>query len=165
MKSNKNKRVWRELLLISASWLIIIALVLIIMLLLGRCGSDDNAKKDFSISSEEIDYSGEQNKPKQAEQEYIEVPYYGTLYVSEDEPYVWFNNPDINNVYFSYEVLVGEEELFHNEDYISPGKAIKADVYSVLDKGEHEITIHISSIDQNGNKCNGATQNAVIVVQ
>lgn len=156
---NKNKK--KIITIIS-----IIIIVIILLLLLMRCSSDGEVDiPSFSVSNEEEDWTGQQNRPQQAEQEYMEIPYYGTLYVSEEEPYVWFNNPATNNVYFSYQVLLDGEELFHNEEYISPGKALKAKLYGYLDKGDYTITVNISAIDQNGAACNGATQEAKLVVQ
>lgn len=144
--------------------IIAVLVIAVINFLLLRSCSSDSPLPDFSISDEEEDYNG-QNKPKQEEQDFVKIPYYGNLWVSEEEPYVWFNNPEENNVYFSYEVLIDGEEVFHNEEYISPGKALKANLYDVLEKGQHPATVNISVIDENGAGCNGATQEAMIIVQ
>lgn len=162
--SNNNSDNKKKKIIISV--ISIILVIIILLLLLRSCSTDsDLPGKDFNISSEEENWNGEQNKPAAMQQEYMEVPYYGTLWISEEDPYVWFNNPETNNVYFSYEVLLDGEELFHNDEYISPGKALKANLYQVLEKGEYDIVINISAIDENGSPCNGATQDAKIIVQ
>lgn len=146
--------------------LVVILLIIIILLLLRSCSSDSGPViPGFHISSEEEQWDGEQNKPKQAEEDFMQIPYYGSLWVTEEEPYVWFNNPETNNVFFSYQVLCDGEEIFHNDDYISPGKALRADLYNVLDKGEYTLTVNISAVDENGEACNGATQEAKLYVK
>ena len=147
--------------------LVVILLIIIILLLFRSCSSDSGpVLPGFNISSEEEQWNGEQNKPKQAEQGFMQIPYYGNLWVTEEEPYVWFNNPETNNdVYFSYQVLYDGEEVFHNDDYISPGKALKANLYDVFEEGEYTLTVNISAVDGNGEACNGATQEAKLIVK
>lgn len=140
------------------------ALLLVITLFLRSCSSEEPFIPNLSENS--TIWDGQQNQKKKADQGYIEMPYFGNLYVNEDEPYVWLNNPEMNDVYFQYNVIAEDgSKVFDEDAYVEPGKAIQVDFYSLFEKGTYKLTIEISAVDVNGNACNGSTQEVKLVVE
>lgn len=80
---------------------------------------------------------------------YITFAGYDLVYATEDEPTILLENPDTNDVYFTYEIILNEtgDVLLEESDLIPPGQALPWDAYSVLDKGEHIVTFNIYSYD------------------
>ena len=159
-KNTKPQRSTKEKIVIAVCSI----LLLIIVLLLRSCSSEEPFIPNLSESS--TSWDGQQNQKKKTDQGFIEMPYFGNLYVNEEEPYVWLNNPDTNDVYFQYNITAEDGEKVFNEDaYVEPGKAIQVDFYSLFEKGTYELTIEISAVDTNGNACNGSTQEVKLVVE
>lgn len=159
-KNTKTKRSTKEKIIIAICLIIIV----IIILLLRGCSKEEPFIPNLSENS--TSWNGQQNKKKEVEQGYIEMPYYEDLYVNEDEPYIWLNNPATNDVYFQYRVTDKDgKDIFYEEALVEPGKAIQANFYSLLEKGTYDITINISAIDEKGNGCNGSTQDTKLMVE
>lgn len=159
-KNSKTKRSTKEKIIIVICFIVI----MIIILLLRGCLKESPFIPNLSENA--ISWNGQQNKKKEVEQGYIEMPYFGSLYVNEEEPYVWLNNPDTNDVYFQYHVSdENGKDIFNEEALVEPGKAIQAEFYSIFDAGTHKLTINISAIDIEGNACNGSTQEVKLIVE
>lgn len=116
------------------------------------------------------DWDGEQNKQTSIDA-YIMVPEYEPLFVTQDTPFVWFNNPAQNEgiAYFQYKIMDGDDVIYPMEGeepvWIEAGKAVKINMKNRLTEGEHDITLCISTCDPTTQEpLNGANLKAHITV-
>lgn len=140
--------------------------LLSVILLAGRNGEEPVQQPEMNIADDSVAFDGQQNE-KKASDGFIEIPFFSQLYVYEDMPNVYLNNPSTNHVYFQYDVSDEDGNVLFDEDVmVEPGKAIPVDFWSILDAGEHAVSIDISSFDmETGEPRNGAHQEAVITVE
>lgn len=166
---------------------IIVAIVIALLVIaLGSCAvwghskktnpgnielTDDSMPLDEGIILQGEDWDGEQNK-KETNISLIEIPVYESLYVSEENPYIWLNNPETNEgiAYFQYSVKEGDDILFGEEQeeqvWVEAGKAVRAEMASRISYGEHEITICIKACDPKTHEpLNGAEVKTKITLQ
>lgn len=166
---------------------IIVAIVIALLVIaLGSCAiwghsrkptqgniklTDESVPLDGDIVPQGEDWDGEQNK-KETNISLIEIPVYESLYVSEENPYIWLNNPETNEgiAYFQYSVKEGDDILFGEEQeeqvWVEAGKAVRAEMASRISYGEHEITICIKACDPKTHEpLNGAEVKTKITLQ
>lgn len=166
---------------------IIVAIVIaLLVIVLGSCAvwghskktnpgnielTDDSMLLDGGIIPQGEDWDGEQNK-KETNISLIEIPVYESLYVSEENPYIWLNNPETNEgiAYFQYSVKEDDDILFGEEQeeqvWVEAGKAVRAEMASRISYGEHEITICIKACDPKTHEAlNGAEVKTKITLQ
>lgn len=117
------------------------------------------------------DWDGQQNQQTSIDA-YIMIPEYEHLYVSHDNPFVWFNNPEQNEgiAYFRYVVKEDDDVLYGDKEeeriWIEAGKAAKVNMADRLGSGDHELTLCISTCDpQTGEPLNGAEIKAAITIE
>ncbi len=81
--------------------------------------------------------------------EYIEFAGYSFLYATENEPSVLLENPESNDVYFTYEVILEEtgEVILEETGLIQPGTALPWEVFTCLEKGEHKVSFRVRTYD------------------
>ena len=82
-----------------------------------------------------------------AEIEMIDFAGYDSVSVSADNPYVLLQNPESNDVYFSYVLSDENGKEFKTTDLIPPGKALQWDARSDLGSGEHIVNMHVDTYD------------------
>ena len=82
-----------------------------------------------------------------AEMETIDFAGYDSLNVSDSNPYVLLQNPETNDVYFSYVLSDDAGNEIKTTDLIPPGKAMQWDAKSDLGSGEHVINMSINTYD------------------
>ena len=151
---------------------IIIILLLLIGLLfvgLGSCthpNAPDNPIKDLIID-DGFDWNGEDPGGDQSQSvstEYIEIPGYGEITLSDKNPEMYLINPTKNTVYMQYIIYKGNETVFQT-NLIPPGKMIPWKGSNSLPKGTHELTVQINTFDlETKAGCNGATQNLKLII-
>lgn len=84
------------------------------------------------------------------------IPGYDHEILNHGNKELYLINPERNQVYFLYEVEV-KNKVIYRSDLIPPNKMVKADLYSLLDAGNYETTLHISTFDIHTNEpCNAA---------
>lgn len=122
---------------------------------------------DVNVAQDAVDIDEEHNKKRHDADSYIDIPVFSEIYIYEDDPNVYLNNPEYNNVYFQFKVSDTDGNVLYDEDVkVEPGKALPVDFYSILGKGEHEVAIDISTFDiETGETCNGAHQMAKIIAE
>lgn len=163
-QEKKKKKITR---IILAILLLLIAFLLI--LIATRSPDLANDRNLRPMEDGLLDGEQGQNKRDPMIDEGIVIPGYSGLFVSEDKPYVYLNNPEENTVYFQYKITDEQGTvLYENSDseLIPPGKSAKADMYSMLPKGKHKIIISVNTYDTvTTEQCNGASQESVISVE
>ncbi|MBR1629217.1 MAG: hypothetical protein IJ679_08150 [Lachnospiraceae bacterium] len=82
-----------------------------------------------------------------AEIEMIDFAGYDSVSVTADDPYVLLQNPESNDVYFSYVLSDEDGKEFKTTDLIPPGKALQWDAKSDLGSGEHVVNMHVDTYD------------------
>lgn len=137
-----------------------------------------------------FDWNGEQNKGDNSQiiAETYEIPYVPYVVLTEDEPILYLANPKGNTVYFMYSLYIdtngngkieeneavdknGKSKAFYQTKLIEPGKMVKADIYSVLGKGEYKVVQKISAYNyapgeaDNQSPCNGSNLTTKIVIK
>lgn len=113
------------------------------------------------------------NKENEAKEDYTEIPVYKNIRISAKEPNAYFGNPEINNVYFRYNIYLksgtsknGGKVLFNDDSVIKPGRAFEVNLYDLLELGEYDVGIDVSTYDMDTEEqCNGASQEIKILVQ
>lgn len=155
----------KKIFLLTGSTLLVLIIVIVIILLLHACGAgtDETGKPGLTI----LDGTEMRENERQADTGYIDIPRYGLLWASEENPYVYLGNPPENNVYFRYYIMdSGRNVIYDSEAVIIPGKALEVDAYSLLGNGEHTICIGISTYSiETEEPCNGAEQECIIMVE
>ena len=82
-----------------------------------------------------------------AEIEMIDFAGYDSVSVSADNPYVLLQNPESNDVYFSYVLSDESGKEIKTTDLIPPGKALQWDARSDLGTGNHIVNMHVDTYD------------------
>lgn len=109
----------------------------------------------------EIDQAGDK---VQFDDERIEIPGYHELYVTASEPIIGLGNPEVNTVYFKYEIKEGDRVVYET-DYIEPGKQVRWNAYETLSAGDHNLSFVVSTVDVEAYyPCNGATLTVLLHV-
>lgn len=93
-----------------------------------------------------------------------QVPLYTDVILEKDKAKLSLLNPEGNKVYFVYEIMEGESQIYKSKAF-KPGKMVEADL-SGLSEGKHDITINIHAYDlETEAECNGATQNISVFIK
>lgn len=145
---------------------ILIILLFLIAAFIIFAGEPDDIIPFLPIGGE--DYDGSQNNNKTTpEIEYIEIPVYQDLFVNADKPYIALRNPSGNTVYFTYDVYIDEDAdgyvdtstakpIFHT-DLIPEGQMVRADLHSILEKGEYTLYFKVGCYDvATQSQCDGS---------
>ena len=72
---------------------------------------------------------------------------YDDLSVTASSPYIYLQNPEGNDVYFSYVISDASGTEYETTDLIPPGKALEWDAKSKLGSGEHTINMEVNTYD------------------
>ena len=90
---------------------------------------------------------GGDGKQEKGDQAMIDFAGYDSIEVSADNPYVLLQNPESNDVYFSYVVYDEGGKEIMKTDLIPPGKALQWAAANDLGNGEHEVNMHVDTYD------------------
>lgn len=83
-----------------------------------------------------------------------EIPGYTYELFDSENSEISLINPEHNQVFFQYEIMENGSTI-HQTKLIPPGKMSKVNMVKLLDKGVHDITLHIKTYDLNTKKeCN-----------
>lgn len=163
-KTNRRLKVFFSALAVFFGFLIL----LIVSVDIYKGLSDDPGTIQENSSGLPIDDGtvGEWEQPKpQTEEEYIQIPNYGTLYVTDEETEAFLYNPGTNTVYFQYSLYEDGELVYGHDTLIEPGKALPVKMKEFLSVGEHEIDMVIRTYDiETKKECNSAGITVKVVV-
>ena len=81
--------------------------------------------------------------------EMIDFTGYDDVTVTASDPYMYLQNPETNDVYFSYVISDDAGKEYITTDLIPPGKALQWDAKSALGSGAHTINMHVDTYDMN----------------
>lgn len=90
---------------------------------------------------------GGDGKEPTSEIETIDFAGYDDVTVTASDPYVLLQNPESNDVYFSYVLSDSSGDEFMTTDLIPPGKALQWNPRNDLGSGTHTISMHIDTYD------------------
>lgn len=111
----------------------------------------------------ELPQNGEQSV---ANSESIEIPGYAELHLNSENKEIQLINPEFNTVYFVYTIKDENDNVIYESQAIEPNKMISANLYDLLDAGEHKLFFAISTYDiDSRTPCNGATQEVSVEVK
>lgn len=82
-----------------------------------------------------------------SEVEMIDFAGYDNVTVTADSPYVLLQNPETNDVYFSYVVKDASGNEIMTTDLIPPGKALQWNPRKDLGGGAHTVNMHVDTYD------------------
>ncbi len=111
----------------------------------GHLGVPDLPKNPLGIAST-VNIGGD-GSDTEAEMESIDFAGYDMVSVSASNPYVLLQNPESNDVYFSYVLSDASGNEFMRTDLIPPGKALQWDAKKDLGSGTHNVKMHIDTFD------------------
>lgn len=160
-KNNTASKRWEKRLIGAIDVLVIIlAIMLLVMLCFLFLNRDNHEKwlafeKDNPIVKKEKELSGQG----------ITIQGYGDLIVSESQPNLNLINASENDVYLVY-TLSEHGACFYETAAIKPGNMVEADIYHMLEKGFHTVTMEIGSYDvKTMEACNGTIQTLQVEVK
>ncbi len=131
-----------------------------------QSGKMIRTKIDLDTSAAEwngsLPVSGEYSAAK-AEQ--ITIPGYANLVIGGEENAVPLINPSGNNVYMVYSISHQGRELFKT-GAITPGTAVDCNLAKILEPGEYNLKVLISTYDvEDFEPCNGATMDVNVKIK
>ena len=92
---------------------------------------------------------GGENGQEDIGNEMIDFAGYDDVTVTASEPYMYLQNPESNDVYFSYVISDTSGTEYVTTDLIPPGKALQWNAKSALGSGAHTINMHVDTYDMN----------------
>lgn len=92
---------------------------------------------------------GGENGQEDIGNEMIDFAGYDDVTVSASDPYMYLQNPETNDVYFSYVISDSSGKEYVTTDLIPPGKALQWNAKSALGSGSHTINMHVDTYDMN----------------
>ncbi len=117
---------------------------------------------DFSVEPE---HAIEEAPVRKSYTETIDIPGYQKATLTSENKEIQLINPAGNSVFFIYTVLADGEEIYKT-DGILPDNSVMADLWSLLDAGDHNVTLSISTFDlEDKEPCNGSSQDIVVTVE
>ena len=137
--------------------------LLLIILLLG-CWLFFRPEVQIPLDAGGEDIEG--YKTPQAQTDSIKIPGLMSSYtLTEDNKELYLINPDGNTVYFKYSITEDDEQIYET-DYIEPNKMERADLWGILDSGEHTLKVSISTIDiDTRESCNSAALETKVIIK
>ncbi len=142
-------------------FVVLLALVLIFLLCFHYCG-DATGDKIGGLVYGSV-YDGEEitdETPLDSGGNKIVFPGFSTKVIKySSSKQMTLQNPKSNSVDFVYTIFHQDEEVYRSSP-IAPGKSEKWNLHDVFtEKGQYEITIHITPYDDAGAEKNGFKQN------
>lgn len=90
---------------------------------------------------------GGDNTDTEVENEMIDFAGYDEMTVTANNPYVLLQNPESNDVYFSYVISDSNGKEIMTTDLIPPGKALQWSAKNDLGGGSHVVNMHVDTYD------------------
>jgi hypothetical protein len=150
----------------------LIAVLLLSFIILICTQNQEAAKDNITLSiAESTEWSKElpDNNVNEEIIEYTDIPGYGDLTVSEEDPYVNLINLPGNTVLMSYTIVNDETEevIYETEGVIEAGKMVPVDFYNLLgESGVYDLTFVIHTYDDTTQAaCNTVDQNVQVTVK
>lgn len=138
---------------------LILCLTVFIVLLLHYCGNVAGNRVGGLVYDFSDDVSITDETPLNSTENKIVFPGFSTKIIAYDKSdKMTLQNPKSNRVDFVYAIEYEDEEVYKS-DLISPGDVKKWDLHEVFnERGQYEITIHITPYDSTGSEKNGFKQ-------
>lgn len=84
------------------------------------------------------------------------IPGYANEILNAENRELRLMNPECNQVLFQYEIVINDQVIYATKQ-IPPNRMVRADLYELLDAGDYDATLHISTFDvKTKEPCNGA---------
>lgn len=153
-----------------------IILILIILLLLILCifliflfGRKRDSPFPFLQPDDTAqEWGGDQQLPNGVMSKTIEIPGFQSLnlFASSDTQKVNFHNPESNSCLMKMTLYAGDMELWHNENYLEPGKGYYEIVIEDMpDVGTYDGKLQVECFKEDGVKLNGAVVNFDLTIK
>lgn len=133
--------------------ILILLIILVFNILVVCCERQHSSTSKLNVSGEDIVL-----KEPEVKNDVVmtKIPGYGHECLHAENKELYLVNPDRNQVYFQYEIEI-KNKVIYKSDLIPPNKMVKANLYSVLDAGDYDTILHISTFDIHTNEpCNVA---------
>lgn len=138
-------------------YLLVISLLLIAIVILCM-----KRQLPFNITNEN---SIEEKQVTINNTDLISVPCLNDQILSKEHPNIFLNNPAENDVYFVYEVRLGDNILYQSAA-IPPNHTIKINLYDKLKKGNYYISLKLKTYDvKTKAESNGVNSSFEVVVK
>lgn len=145
-------------------WLTVILLFLILLfiwLCLRACNHE--LQPEIVIGGEDIK---EYQLHYDRKEEMIEIPGLQKEYLLDAKnKELYLVNPEGNTVYFRYAIWNEDGSMIYETAYIPPNKMEKANLYDILEAGEHRLIVKLETVDmENNSACNSAQMKTNVTV-
>lgn len=148
-----------------------ILLLLFLLLLFGILAyrytdAPEGVKKELgfadTVDSDGVVTNGDRHE---SSDEMIKFAGYDFVYASEEEPYILLENPESNDVYFTYTILdnLDGSVVLEETGLIGPGKAFQWDAKSVLPEGEHNVTFYVHTYGEDFTEYTSAVMDDITI--
>ena len=149
-------------------FLIILIMALLLVALIFLFGRDDTTQKLLSHDDTAQDWDGDQKLPTGNKSKLIEIPGFQSLvfFSSEEKQKVNFHNPESNTCLMKMSLYADDVELWHNNDYLAPGKGYYEIVIDNMpDVGNYDGKLKIQCFIEDGTELNGAVVNFDLIIK
>lgn len=156
---NNKKRIW------------IIICVVVAAAVIGYLIIRENRKTDTAFTPDLDPNAVSQTQESDSDKpEGIRIPGYPQITIAADETEVEMNlkNPEGNPCYFTFEIVLEEnDETIYTSKMVEPGKAITDVTLShALEKGEYPAVIRITTTSlEDGSQMNGANVETTLIAE
>lgn len=150
-------------------FLIIMLMMALLLVALGFLfGRNDSNKKLLPHDDTAQNWDGDQKLPNGNKAKLIEIPGFQSLvfFSNEEKQKVNFHNPESNTCLMKMSLYADNIELWHNEDYLAPGKGYyEIVVDNMLDVGNYAGKLQIQCYTEEGTELNGAVVNFDLTIK
>ncbi len=112
----------------------------------GHLGTPDFPKNPLNVATG-VSIGGDGDEARDIGNEMIDFAGYDEVTVSASNPYVLLQNPETNDVYFSYVIYDESGKELITTDLIPPGRALQWEAANYLGGGRHLVTMHVDTFD------------------
>ena len=112
----------------------------------GYLGKPDFPTNPLNVATG-VTIGGDGDEDRDIGNEMIDFAGYDEVSVTAANPYVLLQNPETNDVYFSYVVYDESGSKIMTTDLIPPGRALQWAAGNDLGSGTHSVTMHVDTFD------------------
>lgn len=143
-------------------------IIIIIMLLLRSCGSNDDLGTKFEPILQNGSIIIQNNKPEQKEKLYVTMPVVDDFKVSSENPNIVLYCPEQNKglFYITYTFIDSEGNVIYQSNPAEGGTKWSVNFKELLPEGQHDITVQLSSMYcDTGKDANGVVSDITVTVE
>lgn len=149
-------------------FLIMLIMALLLVALGFLFGRNDSNNKLLPHDDTAQNWDGDQKLPTGNKSKLIEIPGFQSLvfFLNEEKQKVNFHNPESNSCLMKMSLYADDVELWHNEDYLAPGKGYyEIVVDNMPDAGNYAGKLQIQCYTEDGTELNGAVVNFDLIIK